>query len=737
MAIQINETYRVFKLDTRHSSYVLGVSGDGYAGHMYYGDKLAIGGNEMTDLDAGNMMSLLGADQKNSIPADSQREKVNLHDTFLWEYGMPGYGDFREPCLEVDAGGGEEALEFLYKGYEVVKGKPALDGLPSTFSDDCETLVLSLAESDLELELKLYYSVFEEEDAITRTVVVENHSGKSRSLKRVMSLCLDLQDGGLDLITLHGAWGRERNVYRREVGEGKQSIGSIRGVSSHQENPFMALLEPEATEETGRVYGINFVYSGNFLAQVEKNQFGHIRAVMGIHPYHFSWKLGAGESFTAPEAVLVYSSYGIGGMTRNFHDLYRGHLIRGRYRDRKRPILINNWEATYFNFNTEKLWSIAEEAAGLGIEMLVMDDGWFGKRNDDNSSLGDWFANEEKLPGGVKRLADGVRERGLKFGIWVEPEMVNPDSDLYREHPDWILQYRDREVSRSRNQYVLDIGRKEVRDEIYGRISQVIKEAGIEYVKWDMNRSLTNVASHTAASDEQGMVYHRYVLGVYEMQERLVTDFPELLFENCSSGGGRFDAGMLYYSPQIWCSDDTDAIERLSIQRGTAMVYPLSTMGAHVSDCPNHATHRTTPFDTRGQVALCGTFGYELDVTKLTAEEKGKIKEQTNMYHTYNDLIRAGDYYRIAVPSEKTPYDCYMVVAKDQSEALLSFVRVMHRINSWGVRIWPKGLDAAAEYRLSDREGIYSGNMLMNIGIEINGAQKDFEGKMIHFYKER
>ena len=444
MAIQINETYRVFKLDTKHSSYVLGVNGDGYAGHMYYGDRLTFDGGEMSD--TGNMLSLLGADQKNSIPADSQREKVNLHDTFLWEYGVPGYGDFREPCLEVDAGSGEEALEFLYKGYEVVKGKPALEGLPSTFSDDCETLVLHLSESDLKLELKLYYSVFEEEDAITRTVVVENHGGISCHLERVMSLCLDLRDGGLDLITLHGAWGRERNVYRREVGEGKQSIGSIRGVSSHQENPFMALLEPDATEDTGRVYGINFVYSGNFLAQVEKNQFGHVRAVMGIHPYHFSWKLGAGESFTAPEAVLVYSSQGVGGMTRNFHDLYRGHLIRGMYRDRKRPILINNWEATYFDFNTEKLWSIAEEAAGLGIEMLVMDDGWFGKRNDDNSSLGDWFANEEKLPGGVKRLADGVRERGLKFGIWVEPEMVNPDSDLYREHPDWILQYRDREV---------------------------------------------------------------------------------------------------------------------------------------------------------------------------------------------------------------------------------------------------------------------------------------------------
>lgn len=731
MAVQINEKQKLFKLDTKKSSYVIGVSADGYVGHMYYGDRIQPDGGQMSDEDAQCLSVLFGGNQDNCIPAHMERDKVNFEDTFSWEYGMPGYGDFREPCLDADCGSGKEALEFFYDGYEVMKGKPELEGLPATYSDDCQTLVIHMSEPDLKLGADLYYAVFEEEDAITRWVEITNHSEKNCYLDRAFSLCLDFREGEFDLITLHGAWGRERKIYRRSIGEGRQSIASVRGVSSHQENPFMAILEPDATEDRGRVYGINFVYSGNFLAQTEKNQFGHIRAVMGIHPHHFSWKLQPGESFCAPEVVMVFSDTGIGGMTRNFHDLYRRHLIRGSYRDKKRPILINNWEATYFDFDTEKLWSIAEEAAGLGIEMLVMDDGWFGCRNDDSRSLGDWFPNEEKLPGGVKRLADGVRERGLKFGIWVEPEMVNPDSDLFREHPDWILQYRDRDVSRSRNQYVLDIGRKEVRDEIYKRIYTVVKEAEIDYVKWDMNRSLTNVASHTAAQDEQGMVYHRFVLGVYDMQNRLVTDFPELLLENCSSGGGRFDPGMLYYSPQIWCSDDTDAIERLEIQRGTAMVYPLSTMGAHVSDCPNHATHRTTPFDTRGQVALGGTFGYELDVTKIAPEDKEKIKGQVQMYHKYNDLIREGDYYRIAALPEKRYYDCYMVVSKDKAEALVSFVRVVNRICRWNDRIKLKGLDGDAWYKLDDREGVFSGMMLMNAGIEIHGTDKDFEGKLI------
>lgn len=738
MGIIVNEKHRIFKLDTIRSSYLAGVTEDGYVGHMYYGDRIDFSGPGMPEDEAEALLDLLVTGGEEYIPSKNKGEKIRFEDTFCWEYGMPGYGDFREHCLEVDTGHGQEALEFFYTGYEIIDGKPELEGLPSSYAagEDCQTLVLRIQEPELGLEIGLYYSVFEKEDVITRNVVVTNHSGEDCYLGRVLSLCLDFKGGEFDLITLHGAWGRERNRYRREIGEGRQSIASVRGESSHQENPFMAIVEKTATEDAGRAYGINFVYSGNFFAQVERNQFGGIRTVMGIHPYHFSWKLREGEHFTAPEAVMVYSPAGIGGMTRRFHDFYRSHLLRGVWRDQKRPVLINNWEATYFDFDTEKLWEIADTAAELGIEMLVMDDGWFGCRNDDSTSLGDWFVNEEKLPGGLKRLADGVRERGLKFGLWMEPEMVSPDSELYRAHPDWILQYRNREVSRGRNQYVLDIGRKEVRDEIYRRIQHVVETSGAVYIKWDMNRCLTNAAGHMTSDDEQGMVYHRYVLGVYEMQDRLTKDFPELLLENCSAGGGRFDPGMLYYSPQIWCSDDTDAAERLEIQRGTAMVYPLSTIGAHVSACPNHVTGRTTPFDTRGQVALFGTFGYELDVTKLSGEEKEKIKEQVALYHRCNDLIREGDYFRIASPSDGRGYDCYMVVSKDKKEAVLSFVRVENHLSRWGERIYLKGLGEDIRYRLSDREGVFAGNILMNAGIEINGAEREYEGKMIFLKAE-
>ncbi len=734
MGITVNEKYRIFKLDTNKSSYITGVNEDGYVGHMYYGDRIDFSGEGMPDDETEALCYLLDIDNgEEYIPSKNKREKLRFEDTFCWEYGMPGYGDFREHCLEADIGHGQESLELFYTGYEIIDGKPQLEGLPSSYAGEgnCQTLVLCMMEPELKLEVKLYYSVFEKEDVITRNVVVMNRSGENCHLGRVFSLCLDFAGGEFDLITLHGAWGRERNIYRREIGEGRQSIASVRGESSHQENPFMAIVDKTATEDAGRVYGINFVYSGNFFAQVERNQFGSIRTVMGIHPYRFSWKLQDGEQFTAPEAVMVYSPEGIGGMTRRFHDFYRKHLIRGTWRDKKRPVLINNWEATYFDFNTEKLWQIADKAAELGIEMLVMDDGWFGCREDDNTSLGDWFVNEEKLPGGLERLADGIRKRGLKFGIWMEPEMVSPDSELYRAHPDWILQHRNREVSRGRNQYVLDIGRKEVRDEIYRRVYDVVKTSKADYVKWDMNRCLTNVAGHMTRDDEQGMVYHKYVLGVYEMQDRLTKDFPELLLENCSSGGARFDPGMLYYSPQIWCSDDTDAIERLEIQRGTAMVYPLSTIGAHVSDCPNHATGRTAPFDTRGQVALFGTFGYELDVTKISEEQQEKIKEQVVLYHKYNDLIREGDYFRITSPADGRGYDCYTVVSKDKKQALLSFVRVDAHLNRWGERICLKGLDPAGKYSLSDREGTFTGTMLMNMGFEINGAEHEYEGKMI------
>ena len=518
----------------------------------------------------------------------------------------------------------------------------------------------------------------------------------------------------------------------RSIGYGKQNVGSTRGESSHQEHPFVALVSEKATQESGCVYGFHFVYSGNFLAQVEKSQFDSLRVQMGIHPDNFCYQLCPGDSFVAPEVVMTYSANGLGQMSRNLHDLYREHLIRSPYCTKERPVLINNWEATYFNFDTEKLLSIAREAKKAGIEMLVMDDGWFGYRNDDNTSLGDWTVNENKLQGGIKYLVDEVNKIGLKFGIWFEPEMISPDSNLYREHPDWAIAIEGRVPCRSRNQYVLDLSRREVVDYVYESIANVLRSANIEYVKWDMNRQLTDLGSAYLGKENQGELCHRYVLAVYELQERLLAEFPNLLLENCSGGGARFDPGMLYYSPQIWCSDDTDAIERLSIQEGTSLIYPLSTMGAHVSDCPNHTVGRVTPFATRGDVALAGTFGYELDITKIPEEDRAQIPEQIARYHKYNALVRGGDYYRIASYRENHMYDCYEVVAKDKSEALITFVQVLNRPNYHSRRIRVYGLDPATQYRIEGEDKLYYGDTLMNAGILVQNMWGDFQSKLIH-----
>ncbi len=726
MSIRYYEEEQVFHIKSENTSYLIGIADEKYVGHMYYGRKL----------DEQDIPYLLNLQRGNYLPKDLKREKVAFEDTFPWEFGCPGLGDFHEHCIEVYDLDGNQALEFFYQGYQIYEGKKALPGLPGLFGSqkDCQTLELTMIEYHLGLELTLVYTVFPEVDVISRYTRVKNVGDETLALGRLFSLCFDLRNPEeYDWITLHGAWGRERAVERRGIAYGKQNVSSVRGVSSHQLNPFMAIVEKNATEDFGEVYGFNFVYSGNFMAQVEKDQFSHLRAVMGIHPYQFAWELGPDAEFVAPEVTMTFSAGGIGQMSRNFHDCYRRHLIRGKYAHQKRPVLINNWEATYFDFNTDKLISIASEAAKAGIEMLVMDDGWFGKRNSDDNSLGDWFVNEEKLPGGLAELVDKVNELGMKFGIWMEPEMVNPDSKLYLAHSDWALQSTRVESSLSRNQLVLDFSRKEVRDGIYEQIRTVLKSANIEYVKWDMNRSLTNVASRTTASGE---LYHRYMLGVYELQERLITDFPDLLLENCSSGGGRYDAGMLYYSPQIWCSDCTDAIERLEIQWGTAMVYPLSTMGAHVSDCPNHATGRTTSFATRGQVALAGTFGYELDVTKIAPEQREQIKGQVKLYHKYNNLIREGDYYRIASTADGKDYDCYMVVSKDKKQAVVSFVRILNHLSRFHQKIRLKGLDEGMRYHRADTNEVYYGSTYMNAGIEISGADGDFAGQLIHLTAE-
>lgn len=725
MKITYEEKSRCFKLDTKRTSYVIGIAGEeGFTGHAYYGARIS-------DED---VSYLLRTGEQPGLPSADSRDRSAFLDSFPWEYPGNGVGDYRESAISILDQNGNTAVSFCYAGYEIFPGKKKLPGLPATFGGetDCMTLELRLKDETAGLRATLSYSIFDDADAVIRSVCIENCGTETVALTKVYSASLDMDASDYRMLTLHGSWARERQMEYRQIGYGKQSVGSTRGESSHQEHPFLALVSEDASQETGEVYGFHFVYSGNFIAQAEKNQFDSLRVVMGIHPQDFCWQLAPGECFYAPEVVCVYSDHGLGGMTRTLHDLYRKHLIRSHYRDKKRPILINNWEATYFDFDTEKLLAIARKAKECGIEMLVMDDGWFGRRNDDNTSLGDWQVNEKKLPGGLQALVSEVNRIGLQFGIWFEPEMVSPDSDLYRRHPDWAIALPGRIPCRSRNQYVLDLSRQEVRDYVYEAVASLLRSANISYVKWDMNRQLTDLGSHGLPRERQGELLHRYVLGVYELQERLIREFPMLLLENCSGGGARFDPGMLYYSPQIWCSDDTDAVERLKIQEGTMLLYPLSAIGAHVSDCPNHTVGRYVPFETRGNVALAGTFGYELDITRILPEERAQIPAQVAAYHRYHDLICNGDYYRLASYRENGEYDCYGVVAKDKSEALFTFVQVLNRPNVRSRRIRLAGLEAGIPYRMDHTGEVYCGDTWMCAGVDIGGFSGDFQSRLLH-----
>lgn len=725
MGIVYDEEQKVFGLHTKSSTYLCGLTEDGnYLGHIYYGKR-------MKDLA---VSYLLRTDEPPFTPETNLREKASFMGCFPQEYPAAGLGDYRETALAVRTESGYRACELHYEKYEIREGKPELMGLPATFGDAdiCQTLDIHLWDEVLNLEVILEYSVFEDVDAITRNVRIVNHGEKPVYLEKVLSACLDMDYENFEMLTLTGAWARERQIVRYPLTRGKHQVGSWRGESSHQEHPFLALVTPGTNQDMGEVYAMHFVYSGNFMAQAEVTEFDAVRMVMGIHPEGFEWKLEAGKAFQTPEVVMVYSDAGLGKMTKTFHDLYRSHLIRSSYLHKSRPVLINNWEATYFDFDSDKLLDIAREAKKSGIEMLVMDDGWFGKRNGDNSSLGDWTVNEEKLKGGLKKLVDEVKALGMKFGIWFEPEMVSPDSKLFREHPDWAIRIPGRKPLMSREQYVLDLTRQEVTDYAYECVASILRETGIDYVKWDMNRQLTDIGSYGLASDRQGELMHRYTLAVYHMQERLVSEFPNLLLENCSSGGARFDPGMLYYSPQIWCSDDTDAIERLSIQEGTALLYPLSAIGAHVSDCPNHITGRTVPFQTRGHIALAGTFGYELDITRIPEADRAQIPEQVNLYHRYNELMREGDYDRIASWRENHYYDCWQVTDKEKSEALLTYVQVLARANVKSRRIRFKNLISEAQYVLEETGKVYSGEMLMQAGILIPPLKGDYWSRLYH-----
>lgn len=730
MSIQFCPERNQFYLHTAHTSYIIELLDGRIPMHAYWGKRLESlppmrewhtpHVNCFTPFDT-------GADDSSTYGCTG-----NLP----LEFPVYGTGDYRESALLLSNADGSRVNRPEYVRHTITAGKPRLEGLPATYgeAEDVATLVLFLRDALTGLEVELSYSAFEQEDAIARSVRVKNGGDTTMRLHKLSSACVDIGDGSnLELLHLHGLWARERHIERRPLITGIQKIDSKRGSSSHAHNPFLALVDKHTTETAGDAYGFSLVYSGSFEMGVERDTYIGTRVLMGVNSFDFGWVLESGESFQAPEAVLVYSDAGLGEMSRRFHRLYRQHLCRGKYRDTPRPVLVNNWEGTYFDFNEEKLLAIAEKAKELDIDMLVLDDGWFGKRNNDDCSLGDWVCNTAKLPDGLKGLGDKLNAMGMQFGLWFEPEMISPDSDLYRAHPDWCIHAPHRSRSESRHQLILDLSRDEVCDYIVRSVSSVLESAPIAYVKWDFNRNVAELGSPELPAERQQEQLHRYVLGLYRVLETLTARFPDVLFESCSGGGGRFDAGMLYYMPQTWCSDDTDAVERLYIQYGTSVVYPPVTMGSHVSACPNHQVGRTTPFRMRGNVAMSGQFGYELDLSKLSAEDLALAKEQVSFYKTYRSVVQQGDMYRLLSPFENDLVAWEFL--KDDTALLCTFVQKGTPATG-PERVLLQGLDPYAAYVQKDTGAVFSGAFLMQVGIACD-HRYDYESQILVFEKQK
>ena len=717
MAIIYNPNSKIFTLHTAHSTYQMKVDALGYLLHLYYGAR-----------SNGSMDYLLTyADRGFSgNPYAAGADRTYSLDALPQEYPSLGTGDYRNIALNIKSDNGAEGVNLLYKSYEIRKGKYALKGLPAVWAkeEEAETLEIVLADEAAKIEVYLLYGVLADADIITRSVVIKNTGASKVTIEKASAACLDFVSGDFDVLRFYGKHAMERKLERTTLGHGTIRFGSRRGTSSHQYNPAVILAEHNATENAGECYGMLMVYSGNFSCEAEKDQFEQTRLLMGLNEELFSYPLAPGEIFTVPEVILSYSANGLSELSQQYHNCIRNHVCRSKYVHESRPVLINSWEAAYFDFNGDTIVDLAKEAASLGIDMVVMDDGWFGKRNDDNSSLGDWQVNEQKLGGSLAQLIDRVHEQGVKFGIWIEPEMVNEDSELYRAHPDWAIQISGRKPIRSRNQLLLDFSRKEVRDSVFDQICAVLDQGQIDYVKWDMNRSMADVYA--------GNLTYDYVLGVYDFLERLTNRYPDMLLEGCSGGGGRFDAGMLYYSPQIWCSDNTDAINRTRIQYGTSFFYPVSAVGAHVSAVPNHQTGRVTSLHTRGVTAMAGTFGYELNPALLSEDEKLQIREQIQTYKKYESLINEGTYWRLSNPFEDE-VAAWMSVAKEQDRALVSAVRLMSEANAATVYIRLRGLKPDAVYLEEYSGKQYFGAALMAVGIPLPVSAYEYEAYQFSF----
>lgn len=707
MNIQVNASNRLFHLQTKHTSYVFHVIEDGSLGQLYYGPKIPFKD------DYANLNTREEHDCTNTRTDEDVEFQAEL---LKQEYAGLGKGDYRYPAFQITYPNGSRTSEFQYRDYELKDGKERLTGLPSTFADnsnDSQTLTVKLADGDLELQL--HYTVFADEDVIVRSATFINH-GKTVFLNRALSAQLDLPDADYDFIQFAGSWSRERHLHRNRLRPGTQSISSLRTASSHQENPFFMLARPHTDNNQGAVFGFNFVYSGNFLDSVEVDQFDTTRVLIGINPDEFGWKLNKGDSFQTPEAIFSYTDNGFNALSQQLGAFYAQHLINPHFAHQERPILINNWEATFMDFTEDKLMPIVKRAKELGIEMFVLDDGWFGHRDDDRSSLGDWFVDEKKFNHGIAGFAKRVHDLDMKFGLWFEPEMISIDSKLYQTHPEWMIKTPGRGQTPGRHQFVLDMSRQEVVDYLFELMSHIIQDAKLDYIKWDMNRNITEMYGADLPADQQLEFSHRYILGVYDLYDRLTKAFPDVLFESCASGGGRFDLGMMYYAPQAWCSDDTDAIERIKIQDGTSYGYTPSMWGAHVSAVPNDQVGRLTSIDTRAKVAYFGAFGYELDVTELSDEEQATIKQQVAFYKQYRKLFQFGTFYRLETPDTSDNVYGWETVSPDKQTAIGMRYQILNGANPAYIRYYFKGLDPERRYTVNDGSEVFSGAELMNAG---------------------
>ena len=710
MPIHYHENTRTFHLFNASVSYIFTILENGTPGSLYYGARL-------TDKD--DYSELLEMKRRANAPCTYEGNLLFSLEHLKQEYPLYGHGDLRYPACSMRRENGSHIFEFRYISHVIYSGKHGINGLPAIWcstTDEMESLEVELEDANSGTRLTLYYTICSDFPVIARHTRITQAGASAVTIERVMSCNVDLIDDAWEMVQLNGAWSRERHVTTMPLRPGIQSVYSMRGHSSAQFNPFLALKRKECTETQGECMGFTLLYSGSFLAGVEVDNYHVSRVQIGIHPDCFEWTLQQGESFETPEAVYVYSEDGLNGMSQAFHTLFNRHLVRGKYRMKERPILINNWEATYFDFDEEKIVRIAETAAQAGIELFVLDDGWFGNRNDDHRGLGDWYVNLQKLPHGISGLSQRIHSLGMQFGLWIEPEMVNRDSNLYRTHPEWVMVDPDYVPCHGRNQYVLDFSRKEVVDYIFKCLDQVLDGADVNYIKWDMNRTMSEVYSRSHSSLQQGRVMHEYILGVYDLYERLIQKYPDILFESCASGGGRFDAGMLYYAPQAWTSDNSDAVERLKIQYGTSYVYPPSCMGAHVSAVPNHQVFRNTPFNTRANTAFYGAFGYELDLSKLTEDELEQVRQQVTFMKKYRSVFQYGTFYRLSSPFESNE-TVWMSVSQDQKTAIVGYYRVLNEVNVGYRRIRLKGLNPDEQYRISMDGRWIEGRELMKAGL--------------------